>query len=64
LIDATDPEELTTVAVFPERVKVTRGSRLAVVKSSASRGKTRSVAVNPNDGVIIFTPMAMCQNLH
>jgi hypothetical protein len=32
--------------VLPDLVNVTRGSRVAVVKSSASLGNTRSVAVN------------------
>jgi hypothetical protein len=38
------------------RVKVTRLSKEAVVKSSASLGSTRSVAVMENDGVIIQKP--------
>jgi hypothetical protein len=50
------PLLFTLVAVAPDRVNVTRGSRLAVVKSSAILGSTRSVAVNPKDGVIIINP--------
>ena len=36
------------------RVNVTRESNEAVVKSSANLGSTRSVAVNPKEGVIIL----------
>jgi hypothetical protein len=53
---ATRPNEFTTVAVLPALVNVTRGSKLAVVKSKASLGKTRSVAVNPKEGVIMLRP--------
>jgi hypothetical protein len=56
LIAATRPLEFVTVAVFPVRVNVTRLSKLAVVKSNAIEGNTRSVAVSANDGVIIFSP--------
>jgi hypothetical protein len=54
-IDVMSPVELTTVAVLPVRVNVTRPSKLAVVKSNASLGNTRSVAVNENEGAIMPT---------
>jgi hypothetical protein len=52
-MEVTYPLEFTTVAVFPDLVKVMRASKLAVVKSNASLGSTRSVAVSAYDGVII-----------
>ncbi len=51
---AMKPDELTAVAVLPDRAIVTRESRLAVVKSNASLGSTRSVAVSEKAGVIII----------
>ena len=51
---AIKPDELTAVAVFPDRAIATRESRFAVVKSKASRGSTRSVAVSEKAGVIII----------
>ena len=42
-------------------VKVTRGSRLAVVKSNASFGSTRSVAVKAKEGVIMANPVRVDQ---